>query len=378
LKRAALLVATTGVLAAAGSAAVAGDYVVVRGAYYREASTRVIQPIVEVERESPSGIDVGAHFLVDAITSASIAAGTAIDNVFTEVRDEVGLRVRMRWARSDATIAYRYSAESDYWSHGIGVSYGRRFWGDTGAVRLSAGRGFDTMSARGRTPECRPGMSAVTCPLDTWYAGVNYTQILSPVWLAQVSYELAYLDGFQGNLYRAVPNFGYEVVPDKRLRHAAAARTAYYFPQTGTGVQLFYRHYWDAFPGGDGVSALDPWALRAETVEGRVYQEVTPNLEVRLLFRYHWQNHAQFWCDAVAIPGCYAPGSTYYSTDPKLGPLTTKYPELKVVWEAGAMRDLPFFRWFAGGSFEVSYGYFLQTTSFGGAHLLQAGYRLPY
>jgi hypothetical protein len=73
----------TGVLTAAGSTAVAGDYVIVRGAYYREASTRVIQPIVEVERESPSGIDVGAHFLVDAITSASIAAGTSVDYVFT-------------------------------------------------------------------------------------------------------------------------------------------------------------------------------------------------------------------------------------------------------------------------------------------------------
>ena len=80
----------------------ADDYVSVRGAYYREASTRVIQPMVEVIRESPSGLDVGAHFLVDAITSASIAAGTSVDNVFTEVRDEVGLRVRKRWQRSDA------------------------------------------------------------------------------------------------------------------------------------------------------------------------------------------------------------------------------------------------------------------------------------
>ena len=53
----------------------ADDYVIVRGAYYREASTRVIQPMVELQRDSPSGIDVGAHFLVDAITSASIAAG---------------------------------------------------------------------------------------------------------------------------------------------------------------------------------------------------------------------------------------------------------------------------------------------------------------
>ena len=32
----------------------ADDYVVVRGAYYREASTRVIQPMVELQRESPT------------------------------------------------------------------------------------------------------------------------------------------------------------------------------------------------------------------------------------------------------------------------------------------------------------------------------------
>src|SRR5262245_26894937 len=108
----------------------ADDYVSVRGAYYREASTRVIQPMVEVVRESPSGLDVGAHFLIDAITSASAAAGTTIDNVFTEIRDEVGLRVRKRWARSDATLSYKYSSESDYWAHGIGASFGQRFWED--------------------------------------------------------------------------------------------------------------------------------------------------------------------------------------------------------------------------------------------------------
>jgi Protein of unknown function (DUF3570) len=245
-------------------------------------------------------------------------------------------------------------------------------------VRLSVGRGWDSMTARGRTPECRPGMSALSCPLDVWFAGVNYTQILTPVWLAQLSYELAYLDGFQGNLYRSVPNFGYEVVPNQRLRHAIAPRTAYYFPATGTGLQAHYRFYWDNYPGSDGASMMDPWELRAHTIEGRVYQQLTQDLEVRLLFRYHWQNNAQFWCDTLARPGCYQPGSVYYSTDPKLGALTTKYPEIKFVWDATALRDTPFFRWFAGGSFEISYGYFMQTTSFGGAHLLQAGYRLPY
>ena len=118
----------------------ADDYLIVRGAYYREASTRVIQPMIELQRDSPSGIDVGAHFLVDAITSASIAAGTTVDNVFTEIRDEAGFRVRKRWERSDLSVAYKYSSESDYWSHSIGVSYGTRLWYDTAALRASFGR----------------------------------------------------------------------------------------------------------------------------------------------------------------------------------------------------------------------------------------------
>ena len=158
----------------------ADDYVTVRGVYYREASTRVIQPIVELQRESDSGIDVGAHFLIDAITSASIAAGTSVDNVFTEIRDEAGLRIRKRYERSDVSLAYRYSAESDYWSHNINGSYGVRLWEDTAALRFSFGRSFDTMTGRGRT-DCGPRVMAAFCTVNTWFGGVSYSQILSPV-----------------------------------------------------------------------------------------------------------------------------------------------------------------------------------------------------
>jgi hypothetical protein len=174
----------------------ANDYVVVRGAYYREASTRVIQPMVELQREAPgTGVDVAAHFLVDAITSASIAAGTQVDNVFTEVRDEVGLRARKRWQRSDLALSYRYSAESDYWSHGVAASFGHRFWEDTASVRLSVGRSFDTVAANGRLTVCRPDTDPMrSCALNVWFGGISYSQVLSPVAIAQVSYEGAYVE----------------------------------------------------------------------------------------------------------------------------------------------------------------------------------------
>jgi hypothetical protein len=136
----------------------------------------------------------------------------------------------------------------------------------------------------------------------------------------------------------------------------------------------------------------------AHMIEGRIYQQLTPTLEVRLLFRYYRQNHARFWCKPPVKPttlpatefcamstdppsGYVASGpnaAKYYTSDPKLGPLHTEYPEAQLVWDAEALRDVPLLRWFAAGSFEISYGYYYQSDSFGNAHVVQTGYRLAY
>src|SRR5262245_39852305 len=249
----------------------ADDYVIVRGAYYREASTRVIQPMVELHRDSPSGFDVSAHFLVDAITSASIAAGTSIDNVFTEIRDEAGLRIRKRWERSDLSLAYKYSAESDYWSHALSGSYGVRLWDDTAALRFSFGANHDSMAKKGPSSGCGPNMPDATfCTLNGIFGGVSYSQVLSPVSIAQVSYEAAYLEGFQGNLYRMVTALmRNEYLPEHRMRNAITPRFAFYIPATSTGFQLHYRFYFDFYPG-DYATPSDPWLITSHTVEARM------------------------------------------------------------------------------------------------------------
>jgi hypothetical protein len=365
------------VLCATTPVARGDDYVAIRGAYYREPSTRVIQPMIEVERDSPQGIDVAAHFLVDAITSASLAAGTAVDAIFTEIRDEAGLRVRKRWERSEVTLGYKYSAESDYWSHGIGGYAAHRFWGDTARIALSLGLSLDAVSSRNRTPDCSTPPST-SCPLDTYYAGLTYTQAISPVLIAQIGAETAFLDGWQGNLYRSVPNFRftYEKLPSKRLRNAITPRVAYVFPSTRTSLQLQYRYYFDVDPGALGDD--DPWGIHAHTFELRVFQSLTPSLEVRLAYRQEIQSGANFWCDTTVNPGCYSPNVAYASTDPKLGPMHTEYPEVKLFWEAEALEGTPLLGWFAAGTFEISYGYYIQSTSYGNAHVLQMGYRMPY
>jgi hypothetical protein len=362
------------------------DEITIRGAYYREPSTRVIQPVVEIHKDLPNGFDVDTHYLLDAITSASSNAGVTSDSIFTEIRNEVGLGVGKTWERTRASLGYKYSAESDYWSHAFFGSLSRRLWGDTGTLGFAAGISLDQASSRNRTPACATPPS-VSCPLDTYFAGLAYTQVLSPVATAQLVAETAYLDGFQGNLYRVVPNFaaGFENPPDRRLRNAVAARAAYYFPDARVGLQLHYRFYWDVYPGTSLVD-YDAWAMRAHTIEARAYVQLTPTLEVRILFREHLQNHAAFWCDVSENPTCYtttgasgaAVVSPYQSSDPKLGPIHTEYPEVKLIWQAEAWHEVPFFRWFSTGTFELAYGRYFQNDSFGDAHVLQAGYTMPY
>ncbi len=343
----------------------AEDRVTVRGAYYREASTRVIQPVVEISKDLPQGFDVTAHYLLDAITSASVAAGTVGDTIFTEMRNEVGLALGKTWDRWRATAAYQYSAESDYWSHGVSGSASYRFWGDTATLAASGGASFDGAWPRTRTPNC-PTQANFICTLRSYFGSLSYTQVWSPTFLTQIGAEAEYLDGFQASLYRAVPNLGFEVVPSTRLREVLSARAAYYVPRSRTGFQLHYRFYHDS------------WQVDAHTIEGRVYQALTHDLELRASYRYYTQTPAYFWCDWMARPDCYGPSATLYTADPKLQAVGTSMPELKLTWDALRWRGVPFFGWFSEGSFEVSYAYLIQNTSFGNAHLIQMGYTLPY
>src|SRR6185437_6463044 len=174
-------------------------------------------------------------------------------------------------------------------------------------------------------------------------------------------------------------------------------RLAYFFPSTETGLQLHYRYYFDVYPGtapttmGPNLGAgylqqpgYDPWQVQSHTIEGRIYQQLSPTLQARFTLRIYHQSQAAFWCDTLGNPSCYPPQGQFSitgtpeSTDPKLGPVNTEYPEVKLIWDAEALRDVPFFRWFAGGTFEISYGYYYQSTSFGDAHVLQTGYTMPY
>jgi len=140
-------------------------------------------------------------------------------------------------------------------------------------------------------------------------------------------------------------------------------------------LRLQYRYYFDVSPG--DLGAGDPWQIQSHMLEVRAYRPLTRDLSVRLSYRQYLQSKASFWCDVAVDPGCYV-GARYYATDPKLGPVHTEYPEVELFWQAESLREVPVLGWLAAGTFQLSYGHYFQNTSFGNAHVLQAGYTLPY
>ncbi|HEY0710780.1 MAG TPA: DUF3570 domain-containing protein [Polyangia bacterium] len=395
-----LVVALT--LAGVGPAG-AEDRISLRGTYFREASTRVVQPMVEGRFELPKGYDVNAHALVDAISSASIAQGAATDEIFHENRYEAGLAVGRTFAgTNNATRVgafFRYSHEPDYVSYSGGLSLTRDVLDKTGTIGLSAAVSHD---------DIEPNPPLDPRKLDVVFAGISYAQALTPTTLVQGGYEFFYFDGAYCNPYISHPDLGREKCPEVRIRHALGFKVAQYLPRLRLGAQLHYRFYFDQ----GAFGAIDPWGMTAHTIEPRLYKTLGEHFEVRLSYRFHWQGDASFWCNARPDNGgqlgCYtrradpsAPIMTpkYHSWDPKFGSLTTHFPEVKLMWDLRVLSRLPALTFLAAGTLDLSYGYYFQSTPYGqkftdktappvigwgftrdhgGAHIMQTGFTLPF
>jgi hypothetical protein len=288
------------------------------------------------------------------------------DNIFTEHRKEAGLGVGKIFRRTEVGLSYRQSREPDYISHAVGLRVAQGIWENSGTVALIMAYSRDTIG---------PFLDKT---LEVGFTSLSYEQALSPVLLAQLGYELSYLNGYLCNPYDSDPR-GRANCPQQRVRHVAVARVARYFPAVSAGIQLHYRFYydqwWDPKP--------DPWGLVAHSAEGRLYLDVSQNLELRLSYRFHNQGSARFSAcpgnpSAAPDPDCPPEVTQFHSGDEKFRRLSTHLTELKLTWEARALADIPVLAWFALGAFELSYGQYLQTTHYGNAHLLQTGYSLPF
>ena len=367
-------------LALCGTARADGT-LAMRTVYYKETSTRVIQPMID------GLFDVGArgtadgHMLVDAITSASPGSGAANSVAFTERRYEVGGGYTHELDGPDGSILDKLrlrgeakgSTESDYRSLYGGVRAEADLAQKNATVGLGGGISRDRMDAAGAQGalggirlKC-PGdttASSIGCHLTTSSMFASATQIVSKNALVAATYDLAYLDGFQSNPYRMViTSGGYlpEKHPFTRLRQAVALSGRLYVPESQTTVIAAYRYY------------HDDWKITAHTPELRVVQQCGLDVDASVRYRYYTQTQSFFFEKRYPDPAIMT--VDYYTDDPKMSAFDGHLMEAKlgILGEAFGLDG----NW-GRARFEGILEYIIQHNRFGNAGVAHVALTVPF
>lgn len=342
-----------------------------RGNYYWEQSTRVVAPTVAVDLESPQGARLHADYLVDSITSASVAAGTRADVAFTEVRHEVGLGAGYELEIDDnpleLTGSFRVSREPDYRSLGGGLAGALSLAERTTVLRLS------TYFVRDRIEQLIRGAGGVAGNLsdrgvvghlNSMVTSFVWDQVLTPVLTAQVGYDFGYLTGYLQNPYRLVSlrdRVVQENHPDERFRHTLTGRLAYYVRSTGTSLHAIYRTY------------LDSWDVAALTPEARIYQEIGAFTLLRARYRFYTQTRAFF----TRPTGDYTAEDQFVTNDPKMTEFRSHLVGFQLLQELTFLRD-SFLHFARNATIDMSFDYLWRTNRWGNGVIAQLGLRLPF
>jgi hypothetical protein len=345
-----------------------------RGNYYWETSTRVVAPEVRARLDSPEGTRVEAAYLLDAITSASIAAGVQEDIRFTEVRNQGTLGVSREFDFETMQLRLgtsgRLSHEPDYFATAI-TSYGALSLNqratvlslaltyvhdDVGAVLRGGEVRVDPVTGRDLSDRGRQGQLEGVASVLTW------NQTLSPTATLVTSYQLVHNWGYLQNPYRRARVGGglsSEVHPTQRTRHTVYGRLAIFIPETQTALHAAYRVY------------ADDWQIAAITPEFRVYQMIGASAMVRLRYRYYSQTDAFFY--QAAFSG----DEPFMTADQKTTMFDSHMFGIQLRLGLSFLRG-SFLEFLERSWIDMNFDYWVQTSAFGNGVLAQAGIHAPF
>jgi hypothetical protein len=343
----------------------------VRGVYYKERATRVMQPMLDAVFDAGAHGIVTGHFLVDAITSASASSGAANAMPFNELRYEGGAGYTRELDSLTLGADVKYSTESDYVSRYGGVRAQLELDHKNTVLGLGGGISADTVTAAAAQGPAMPTLrcdaakpSETECPLDVYALYGSVSRIVDKDTVVAATVDVSTLRGYQSNPYRTAI-VGEVLVPERhpteRTREAFAASIRHYLAATGTTFIAAYRYY------------RDDWQVHAHTPELRIVQEVGRDADAAVRLRYYTQDGADFFRERY--PMDIAAVTQFVTDDVKLSSFTgyTLEAKLGVLGEAFQLAG----RW-AGTRFEGMLEYTAQHNRFGNAVVAHVAVTIPF
>ncbi len=270
--------------------------------YSDDDATTVQSTAVDAQAGLPKDVVVGAHVLIDAVSTASIDVVSAATGRWEETRVELGARAQASVRDVAVSVGFVRSQENDWLSNAFSIAATKELFQRNTVVSASYGLVFNKVGRR-----ADPTFEET---LDGHTVQLSVSQLVDRKTRVGGIYTGQYLSGYMASPYRFVfasdGSRGPERHPDSRLRHALtgfAVRSLASF----VAARASYRLY------------VDNWGVRSQTAALGLSFELGERWTAGLEGRAYLQNQANF----------------YRETYPTNLRYMTRDRELSNFWDAG-------------------------------------------
>jgi hypothetical protein len=277
--------------------------------------TLVVAPRLRAQATIEEQTRLGVVYAVDVWTSASVDIMTSASKIpVTEQRDELDVSIDHELSDVTLSLAYRYSVEPDYVSHGVSGGFSFDFADNNSTLALGVNGSSDAVG--------RAGDPMFAKDSGTLGGRLSFTQVLDRDTLVQAMYELSRIGGYQVSPYRFVAIAGDglctssvtspglasgcvpETAPSARTRHAI-------------GLELKRSLGFDLSAGGAYRFYLDSWGLSSHTVRAELSYLPAPETVLAARYRFYLQGAADHYRARYDAP------QPFVTSDKELSPLSS-------------------------------------------------------
>ena len=280
-------------------------------------------PSLLVRKKFAEKYSASASAYMDMVSSASIdVVSTA--SPYTEERTQGSLAFDMLEGKTQYSVSYTLSDESDYTANTASFDLSQDMLGDLTTLSFGYSQGWDEVR--------KNGDSAFEEDVDRRNYRASVSQILTPKLMASLNYEVITDEGFLNNPYRSVRyvddsnprGFSYqpEVYPRTRTSNAVSLGARYYLPYRAA-VHGEYRYY------------TDTWGIDANTLSAGYTHPWRDRWIFEAGVRWYDQSAADFYSDLFPR----ANAQNFLARDKELSTFTN------VMFSLGATYELPKFGW---------------------------------
>jgi hypothetical protein len=280
-------------------------------------------PSLLLRKKFAEKYSVSANYYMDMVSSASIDVMTTA-SPYKEERTQGSLAFDVLQGKTQYSVSYTLSDESDYTANTASFDLSQDVFGDLTTVSFGFSQGWDEVR--------KNGDDAFEETVDRRNYRFGLQQIVTPRLMAGLNYEVITDEGFLNNPYRSVRyldetsarGFSYqpELYPHTRTSNAVAINARYFLPYRAAihGEYRFYTDTWGIDANTVSLGYTHPWGKRWIFEAG---------------YRWYDQSAADFYSDLFPR----ADAQNFLARDKELSTFTSH------MFSLGATYELPSLGW---------------------------------